>query len=119
MRIGLVSPYPWDVPGGVVAHVRELAESLRELGHDVSVMSPVDDEDAPLPDYVTRAGRTVPVPYNGSVARLIFGPMSAGRVRRWIHDGRFDVLHVHSPETLSLSLLALMNARGPIVATFH
>jgi phosphatidyl-myo-inositol alpha-mannosyltransferase len=119
MRIGLVSPYPWDVPGGVVAHVRELAASLRELGHDVSVMSPVDDEDAPLPDYVTRAGRTVPVPYNGSVARLIFGPMSAGRVRRWIHDGRFDVLHVHSPETLSLSLLALMNARGPIVATFH
>jgi phosphatidyl-myo-inositol alpha-mannosyltransferase len=29
------------------------------------------------------------------------------------------VLHLHSPETLSLSLLALMNARGPIVATFH
>jgi phosphatidyl-myo-inositol alpha-mannosyltransferase len=114
-----VSPYPWDVPGGVVAHVRDLAESLIRLGHDVSVISPVDDDEAPLPGWVTRAGRTVPVPYNGSVSRLVFGPVSAARVRRWLQDGDFDVLHLHSPETLSLSLLALMNAQGPIVATFH
>jgi phosphatidylinositol alpha-mannosyltransferase len=119
MRVGLVSPYPWDVPGGVVAHVRDLAETLIEFGHEVSVISPVDDEDAPLPPWVTRAGRSVPVPFNGSVSRLVFGPMSLARVRRWLHDGDFDVLHLHSPETLSLSLLALMNARGPIVATFH
>ena len=66
-----------------------------------------------------RAGRSVPVPYNGSVSRLLLGPVSAARVRRWLHDGDFDVLHVHSPETFSLSLLALGNARGPIVATFH
>jgi len=119
MRVGLVSPYPWDVPGGVVAHVRDLAETLIDFGHDVSVIAPVDDEDAPLPEWVTRAGRSVPVPFNGSVSRLVFGPMSLARVRRWLHDGDFDVLHLHSPETLSLSLLALMNARGPIVATFH
>jgi phosphatidylinositol alpha-mannosyltransferase len=119
MKVGLVSPYPWDVPGGVVAHVRDLAATLIDLGHDVAVISPVDDDDAPLPDWVTRAGRSVPVPFNGSVSRLIFGPLSATRVRRWLHDGEFDVLHLHSPETLSLSLLALMNARGPIVATFH
>src|SRR5947209_15194974 len=119
MRIGLAAPYPWDVPGGVVAHVRDLAETLVGLGHEVSVMSPVDDEDAALPPYVVRGGRTVPIPFNGSVSRLVFGPVSATRVRRWIHDGAFDVLHLHSPETLSLSLLALFNARGPIVGTFH
>ncbi len=119
MKVGLVSPYPWDVPGGVVAHVRDLAEALIDLGHEVSVMSPVDDEDAEIPGYVTRAGRAVPVPYNGSVSRLLFGPVSAGRVRRWLRERDFDVLHVHSPETFSLSLLTVMNARGPIVATFH
>jgi phosphatidyl-myo-inositol alpha-mannosyltransferase len=119
VRVGLVAPYPWDVPGGVVAHVRDLAEALITLGHEVSVIAPVDDEDARLPAYVTRAGRTVPIPFNGSVSRLVFGPVSATRVRRWIHDGGFDVLHLHSPETLSVSLLALFNARGPMVATFH
>jgi phosphatidylinositol alpha-mannosyltransferase len=124
MRVGLVAPYPWDVPGGVVAHVRDLAETLISMGHDVSVIAPVDSaaddgKVAALPDYVVRAGRTVPVPFNGSVSRLVFGPVSATRVRRWIHDGQFDVLHLHSPETLSLPLLALFNARGPMVATFH
>jgi phosphatidylinositol alpha-mannosyltransferase len=119
MRIGLVSPYPWDVPGGVVAHIADLAEALIARGHHVQVITPVDDDDVPLPRYVTRAGRSVPVPFNGSVSRLLIGPVSQVRLRRWLHDGEFDVLHVHSPETFSLSLLAMGNARGPIVATFH
>jgi phosphatidylinositol alpha-mannosyltransferase len=119
MRVGIVSPYPWDVPGGVVAHIADLAEALIARGHDVAVMTPVDDDETPLPNYVTRAGRSVPIPYNGSVSRLLLGPVSATRVRRWLHDGEFDVLHLHSPETFSLSLLALGNAQGPIVATFH
>ena len=119
MKVGLVSPYPWDVPGGVVAHIRDLAESLLELGHGVSVMTPVDDDDAVLPPYVVRAGRSIPVPYNGSVARLVFGPVSAARMIRWLRAGQFDVLHVHQPETLSLSLLAVMCAKGPIVSTSH
>ena len=119
MRIGLVCPYPWDVPGGVMAHVRDLAVELRRLGHDVSVMTPVDDPDIRLPSYVVSGGGALPVPFNGSVARLAFGPLAVARVRRWLREGHFDILHVHSPEAPSLSLLACMNAAGPIVATFH
>jgi phosphatidyl-myo-inositol alpha-mannosyltransferase len=118
MRVGIVCPYSWDIPGGVQAHVRDLAEALIGLGHQVSVLTP-GDEDAPYPPYVVAAGRAVPVRYNGSVARLQFGPVSATRVRRWLREGRFDVLHVHEPAAPSLSLLAVMLARGPIVATFH
>jgi phosphatidylinositol alpha-mannosyltransferase len=118
MRVGLVCPYSWDIPGGVQAHVRDLAETLLAMGHQVSVLAPADD-DTPLPWYVVGAGRSVPVRYNGSVARLQFGPVSAARVRRWLRDGNFDVLHVHEPAAPSLSLLACMLARGPIVATFH
>ncbi|HEU5157088.1 MAG TPA: glycosyltransferase family 4 protein [Streptosporangiaceae bacterium] len=118
MRVGLVCPYTWDVPGGVQQHVRDLAEALLVSGHHVSVITPADD-DAPLPSYVVPAGRAVPVPYNGSVARLAFGFLSAGRVRRWIREGKFDVLHVHEPAAPSLGLLACWAADGPIVATFH
>jgi phosphatidylinositol alpha-mannosyltransferase len=118
MKIGIVCPYTWDVPGGVQQHIRDLAEALIELGHTVSVISPAD-EDTPLPDYVVPAGRAVPVPYNGSVARLAFGFLSASRVRRWVKEGNFDVLHVHEPAAPSLSLLACWVASGPIVATMH
>ncbi|GIH94357.1 glycosyltransferase family 4 protein [Planobispora siamensis] len=118
MRVGIVCPYTWDVPGGVQAHIRDLAEALIEDGHQVEVIAPAAD-DAPLPSYVTPAGRAVPVPYNGSVARLAFGFLSANRVRRWIREGRFDVLHVHEPFVPSLGVLACWAAKGPIVATFH
>ncbi|WP_435206433.1 glycosyltransferase family 4 protein [Micromonospora sp. bgisy143] len=118
MRIGIVCPYSFDVPGGVQNHVVDLAETLIGLGHEVSVLAPAD-EDADLPAYVVSAGRAVPLPYNGSVARIAFGPVSTARVRRWLTNGDFDVLHVHEPLTLSLSLLAVLSARGPVVATFH
>lgn len=118
MRVGLVCPYSFDVPGGVQFHVRDLAEALLARGHAVSVLAPADD-DTPLPDYVVPAGRAVPVPYNGSVARVTFGPLSAARVRRWLREGGFDVLHIHEPATPSLGLLACWAATGAIVATFH
>jgi len=118
MRIGLVCPYTWDIPGGVQYHVRDLAQTLIALGHHVQVLTPADDEDS-LPPYVTCAGRAVPIRYNGSVARLQFGPVAAARVRRWLRSGHFDVLHVHEPSAPSLSLLTCVLARGPIVATFH
>ncbi|MFB8228378.1 glycosyltransferase family 4 protein [Cellulosimicrobium sp. NPDC055967] len=118
MRVGIVCPYSFDAPGGVQFHVRDLAEALIAQGHDVSVLAPADD-DTPVPEYVTPAGGAVPVRYNGSVARVTFGPRSASRVRRWLEAGRFDVLHIHEPVNPSLSMVALWIAQGPIVGTFH
>ncbi|MGW2663533.1 glycosyltransferase family 4 protein [Nocardia tengchongensis] len=118
MRIGMVCPYSFDVPGGVQSHVVELAQVLIERGHKVSVLAPAAD-DTPLPDFVVSAGKAVAIPYNGSVARLSFGPTAYTRIRRWIADNDFDVLHIHEPNAPSLSMLALKIAEGPIVATFH
>src|SRR5918994_730394 len=88
VKVGMVCPYSWDMPGGVQVHIRDLAEELMRRGHSVSVLAAADD-DTPVPPYVISAGRAVPIHYNGSVARLTFGPLSASRVRRWLADGRF------------------------------
>jgi phosphatidyl-myo-inositol alpha-mannosyltransferase len=119
LRIGLVCPYSFDVPGGVQYHVRDLAARLLAEGHQVSVLAPADGETR-VPAFVEASGRAVPVPYNGSVARLAFGPLSAARVRRWLADHELDLLHLHEPLAPSLSLLALWSAEAvPIVATVH
>ncbi|MCW2514700.1 MAG: alpha-(1-2)-phosphatidylinositol mannosyltransferase [Mycobacterium sp.] len=114
----MVCPYSFDVPGGVQAHVLQLAEVMRSYGHHVSVLAPSSPE-ANVPDYVVSGGKAVPIPYNGSVARLRFGPATHRKVKKWLLDGDFDVLHLHEPNAPSLSMLALMIAEGPIVATFH
>lgn len=118
MRIGMVCPYSFDVPGGVQAHVLQLSEVLRDRGHHVSVLAPASSH-VELPDYVVSAGKAVAIPYNGSVARLQFSPAAHRKVKKWLIGGDFDVLHLHEPNAPSLSMLALNIAEGPIVATFH
>jgi phosphatidylinositol alpha-mannosyltransferase len=119
LRIGMVSPYGWDTPGGVQIHIKDLAENLIAQGHDVSVLAPVSDESQVQEDYLVSAGRPISIPYNGAVARILFGPVASSRVKQWIAAGEFDLLHVHEPAIPSLSLLACWAAEGPIVATFH
>ena len=118
MRVGLVCPYSFDEPGGVQAHVLDMAAKLRELGHHSQVLGPASDR-TELPDYVTRGGPAVPVRYNGSVARLSFGPQVRWTTRHFIEGGNFDVLHVHEPNSPSYSMVATRMATGPIVATYH
>ena len=118
LRVGLVCPYSWSAMGGVQVHIADFAEELRARGHEPSILAPADDEDD-VGDGVVWGGRPVAVPYNGSVARLAFGPVSAGRVRRWLSAGEFDVVHVHQPESPSLSILAVWAADDPLVGTWH
>ncbi len=118
MRIGIVCPYSLDAPGGVQAHVMDLAAELRGRRHDVRVLAPAG-ADADLPEWVTSAGDSIAIPYNGSIARLNFGAAVARRARRWLDAYDFDLLHIHEPITPSVGMLALQAATCPVVGTFH
>ena len=119
IRIGMVCPYGWDTPGGVQSHIRDLAEHLIEEGHYVSVLTPISDDSVEHEDYVVNAGKPISIPVNGSVARVLFGPIASSRAKQWIASGDFDLLHLHEPAIPSLSLLACSAAEGPLVGTFH
>ncbi len=117
-RIGIVCPYGWDTPGGVQAHIADLATYLISQGHFVSVLAPSSSDEG-LPDFVVNAGKPLAIPYNGAVARILFGPLAFARVRTWIAQNDFDLLHLHEPAIPSISLLACFAAEGPMVGTFH
>ena len=105
MRVGLVCPYSFDTPGGVQAHVLDLAATLREMGHETQVLGPASPR-TELPQWVTPGGSAVPVRYNGSVARISFGPHVRRTTRQFIEGGDFDVLHVHEPNSPSYFIRA-------------
>lgn len=117
LRIVLVCPYSWDVPGGVQVHVRELAAQLRQLGHDVRILAP--GRHRGQRDDVLIVGRAVPVRGNGSVARISFGPQVASVVGRALREATPDIIHVHEPLVPSVSMHAVLQANAPVVATFH
>lgn len=118
----MVCPYSFDHPGGVQAHILDLARILTSRGHEVRVLGPgsqIGTAGNQLPEYVTLGGRALPVKYNGSVARISFGPRTFAAVRRFLRDGDFDVVHIHEPNAPSYSLAALLLASEPVVATYH
>lgn len=117
MKIGIVNPYSWDVPGGVGFHIRDLALKLRSRGHDVRVLTPSTRED--LPEWITSAGASVSVPFNGSVANISLSPTAIARTRKWLNANAFDVVHVHEPVVPSVSMAAAMVSHAPLVGTFH
>ena len=125
LTIGLVCPYSLSVPGGVQNHVLGLAGYLTRIGDRVQILAPGDlDPDRARqhgldPDQFTSAGAAVPVRYNGSVARVTFGPAVAARSRRWLDRLEPDLLHIHEPLAPGTSLSTLFASRVPVVATYH
>jgi phosphatidylinositol alpha-mannosyltransferase len=119
MKIGLVTPYIYPLPGGVNAHVKYLYENLIERGHDVRIISSVHGPQKHSEGDVIRIGYGFSVPANGSVGTLTFSPRYASQVRDMLDEERFDVLHFHEPFVPFLSLVLLRESQSINIATFH
>ena len=117
MRIALACPYAWDDAGGVQVQVRELAERLLSRGHDVIVLTPA--RRPPPEPHVIGVGRPVDVPYNASNAPIDPRPWSRRRIRDLLRAFGPDVVHVHQPTVPSTGMWATLEARAPVVGTFH
>lgn len=129
MRIGLVSPYSWTVPGGVNQHIEHLAEELEARGHEPWIIAPVGAltsrrraVDSRRPRAAVRfipMGGAIAIPTNGSRAYLNYSPRVVLRMDRAVRHTRFDVLHVHEPCTPTVAMAAVMLSTCPVVGTFH
>jgi phosphatidyl-myo-inositol alpha-mannosyltransferase len=128
MRIGLVSPYSWTVPGGVNSHVEHLAAELDRRGHATWILAPVgvlvgrrrvDSRRLPATERLVPMGSAVPIRSNGSLAYLNASPRVVRRMDRALRLLKLDVLHVQEPFTPSVSVAAVLLAMSPVVGTFH
>jgi phosphatidyl-myo-inositol alpha-mannosyltransferase len=118
LRIALVTEYYYPHLGGVCEHVHFFAREARRRGHHVDVITShiPGAEEQP---HVIRVGRSQPVYANGSQARITLGWNLRRDVRRVLREGRYDIVHVHSPLTPILPILAIEEADCPVVGTFH
>ena len=119
MKIGLVTPYIYPLPGGVNQHVRYLYENLRVRGHDVRIISSSHGLQRASEGDVIRIGRGFSMPANGSVGTITVSPRFLSQVREVLDREQFDVLHFHEPFVPFLSLVVLGLSNSVNVATFH
>jgi phosphatidyl-myo-inositol alpha-mannosyltransferase len=118
LRIALVTEYYYPHLGGVCEHVHFFAREARRRGHHVDVITShiPGAEEQP---HVIRIGRSQPVYANGSQARITLGWHLRRDLRRVLRQGKYDIVHVHSPLTPILPVLAIEEADCPVVGTFH
>ncbi len=122
MRMGLVSPYAWTVPGGVNNHVMSLVRHFERAGHEVFVVAPAGDvrrSQVTMPTNFISTGRAVPVPSNGSVAYVSIDLFMLRKMSRILDGLDLDVVHVHEPTIPAVGAAATMMAKVPVVGTFH
>jgi phosphatidylinositol alpha-mannosyltransferase len=119
VKIGLVTPYVYPLPGGVNEHVRFLYENLRLRGHDVRIITSSHGLQRASEGDVIRIGKGFSVPSNGSVGTITVSPRYVSQVKRVLEEERFDVLHFHEPFVPFLSLVVLRQSTSVNVATFH
>lgn len=119
MKIGLVTPYVYPVPGGVNEHVRFLYENLRLRGHDVRILTSSHGLQRSSEGDVIRIGKGFSVPSNGSVGTITLSPRYVSQVQRVLEHEQFDLLHFHEPFVPFLSLVVLRQSNSVNIATFH
>lgn len=122
MRIGLVTPYSWTVPGGVNHHIANLAAQLERRGHEAWILGPVGGPGRSrqsLPERFIAVGSAVPFPSNGSKAYVNTCFWMLQRMERILANNVFDVLHCHEPCTPSVSASVVLRRNAPVVGTFH
>ena len=93
MRIALVSPYDWSVPGGVNRHVSSLALNFLRKGHEPEIIAPSSKPLAPGTHHVRVIGESVRCPfhawrYDGDTGACVEIPYckripERARVRAW------------------------------------
>ncbi len=119
MKIGLVTPYIFPLPGGVNAHVDELYQNLVVRGHDVRIISSTHGPQKSSEGDIIRLGYGWSVPTNGSVGTLTVSHRYGQLVQEMLDREQFDLLHFHEPFVPFLSLQLLRFSTSVNVATFH
>ncbi|HEY8799056.1 MAG TPA: glycosyltransferase family 4 protein [Candidatus Limnocylindrales bacterium] len=119
MKIGLVSPYVYPLPGGVTQHVRYLYENLRLRGHDVRILTSSHGLQRASEGDIIRIGKGFSMPVNGSVGTITLSPRFVSQVRDMLEREHFDLLHFHEPFVPFLSPIILRLSTSVNIATFH
>jgi phosphatidyl-myo-inositol alpha-mannosyltransferase len=119
MKIGLVTPYVFPLPGGVTQHVGYLYENLRLRGHDVRILTSSHGLQRASEGDIIRIGKGFSMPVNGSVGTITLSPRFVSQVRDMLEREQFDLLHFHEPFVPFLSPIVLRLSTSVNVATFH
>jgi len=119
MKIGLVCPYPLDVPGGVREHVLGLYREFKKRGHQVKIIFPGGFWKKKRKKDIIFLGISLKIPSNKDHASITFCHNLDQRIQKMLEKEKFDIIHFHESYTPFSSLQILKYSKSINIATFH
>lgn len=118
LKIGLILDTSLDTAEGVPQYVSQIGEWLRGQGNDVHYL--VGETHRSDLKNIHSLSKNVGVSFNGSRTTIPL-PTSRRKLRRFMRQHRFDVLHVQTPHhpLLAQRLIMAAPADTAVVGTFH
>jgi phosphatidylinositol alpha-mannosyltransferase len=120
MRIGIVCPYNFFIPGGVQEHVRAQASELERRGHYVKIITPRPrNHKDQAPKDVLFVGQSARVRTPSNTSSDISISVDSDVLETVLSEQNFDLLHLHEPAIPFLARQILSKVKVPTVGTFH
>ncbi|MBU1110419.1 glycosyltransferase [Patescibacteria group bacterium] len=123
LKIALVSPYVFSVPGGVQEHCKTLQKELISRGHSVIIIAPKQfgNQNFPEKEGFHYSHPAIPIKANKSVSWLSL-PVSLPEtqpIKSYLRKQDFDIVHIHEPLAPFMNWSILKHSKAKNIGTFH
>lgn len=109
--------------GGISEHIYNITLLLRKRGHEVKILTGGYNKrkypDYKDPEWVKRIGRMIPLIANKSISSITISPRISKKIKEFLEDEKFDIIHTHGPIAPMIPMLTLKHSNSINFATFH
>lgn len=114
----MIFSYDPSQAGGVQEHVRLLANSLHDLGHEVDIYGPDNSIYKFINYHPIAKSIRIPVP-NGSWANITIEKNDIKKIINKLNKKKYDFIHIHDPYVPFVVWEIIKKTESKKIATFH
>lgn len=118
MRIALICPYNYGLPGGVQSHIQDLSTILEDRGHSVKVIAPKTD--LLTGSNVIQVGQSRRIKFQGTQIDI---SLAIGKdyqyLKHILNKEKFDIIHYHTIWNPFIPWQILRLSKAVNIVTFH
>jgi len=121
LKIALISPYDFSLPGGVQSHIFHLAKELKKQDNIVTIFAPLSNKNIHSVEDVKffSLGSGKKFAALGSKATISLDFIKIFSYRNFFNTDTFDIIHLHEPMIASNLFINIISSNVPKIATFH
>lgn len=121
MKVAIFCPYDFSFPGGVQTQSVDLADSLREKGHEVVLIAPLSSKNIHDNIHIDflNLGNPLQIKFLGSNSRISFNIFKIFKIISYLKNNKFEIIHLNEPLSPTFLPIIFFLRKFSLIGTFH